>query len=164
MFHIIFYSAVSLLLCLWLIGSRIHKRSHLAQNLKNWVLILRNLNIFSHYIPFQTTLQSEKYLCRQEGIHDFWGELYHEDLCLLMTDTELLVYVLPEPVTDPRSAFPCSGGESQALARLKHYFWDTVSKTSLSLISWYIYNLLWPMGFNGVFCLVGCSCNIQGDA
>uniref|UniRef100_A0A665UNE0 Cryptochrome DASH n=1 Tax=Echeneis naucrates TaxID=173247 RepID=A0A665UNE0_ECHNA len=31
----------------------------------------------------------------------------------------------PEPLTDPRSAFPCSGGESQALARLKHYFWDT---------------------------------------
>uniref|UniRef100_A0A8D3C6A5 Cryptochrome DASH n=1 Tax=Scophthalmus maximus TaxID=52904 RepID=A0A8D3C6A5_SCOMX len=30
-----------------------------------------------------------------------------------------------EPLTDPRSAFPCSGGESQALARLKHYFWDT---------------------------------------
>ncbi|KAM8881871.1 cryptochrome DASH [Synchiropus picturatus] len=30
-----------------------------------------------------------------------------------------------EPVTDPRSAFPCSGGESQALGRLKHYFWDT---------------------------------------
>ncbi|KAG5268568.1 hypothetical protein AALO_G00214000 [Alosa alosa] len=30
-----------------------------------------------------------------------------------------------EPVTDPRSAFPCHGGESEALARLKHYFWDT---------------------------------------
>uniref|UniRef100_A0A3Q3WT40 Cryptochrome DASH n=1 Tax=Mola mola TaxID=94237 RepID=A0A3Q3WT40_MOLML len=30
-----------------------------------------------------------------------------------------------EPETDPRSAFPCSGGESQALARLKHYFWNT---------------------------------------
>ncbi|XP_075994213.1 cryptochrome DASH [Genypterus blacodes] len=30
-----------------------------------------------------------------------------------------------EPVTDPRSAFPCSGGESQALHRIKHYFWDT---------------------------------------
>uniref|UniRef100_A0A3P8RFZ4 Cryptochrome DASH n=1 Tax=Astatotilapia calliptera TaxID=8154 RepID=A0A3P8RFZ4_ASTCA len=30
-----------------------------------------------------------------------------------------------EPVIDPRSAFPCSGGESHALARLKHYFWDT---------------------------------------
>ncbi|XP_056155795.1 cryptochrome DASH [Lampris incognitus] len=30
-----------------------------------------------------------------------------------------------EPAIDPRSAFPCSGGESQALARLKHYFWDT---------------------------------------
>uniref|UniRef100_A0A1A8F894 Cryptochrome DASH n=1 Tax=Nothobranchius korthausae TaxID=1143690 RepID=A0A1A8F894_9TELE len=30
-----------------------------------------------------------------------------------------------EPLTDPRSAFPCSGGESHALARLKHYFWDT---------------------------------------
>ncbi|KAF7669269.1 hypothetical protein LDENG_00203350 [Lucifuga dentata] len=27
--------------------------------------------------------------------------------------------------TDPRSAFPCSGGESQALHRLQHYFWDT---------------------------------------
>ncbi|KAG7259523.1 hypothetical protein CRUP_014149 [Coryphaenoides rupestris] len=30
-----------------------------------------------------------------------------------------------EPVADPRSAFPCRGGESQALARLQHYFWDT---------------------------------------
>uniref|UniRef100_A0A3Q3KQD9 Cryptochrome DASH n=1 Tax=Mastacembelus armatus TaxID=205130 RepID=A0A3Q3KQD9_9TELE len=30
-----------------------------------------------------------------------------------------------EPVSDPRSAFPCNGGETQALARLKHYFWDT---------------------------------------
>uniref|UniRef100_A0A3Q1B5B7 Cryptochrome DASH n=1 Tax=Amphiprion ocellaris TaxID=80972 RepID=A0A3Q1B5B7_AMPOC len=30
-----------------------------------------------------------------------------------------------EAVNDPRSAFPCSGGESHALARLKHYFWDT---------------------------------------
>lgn len=38
-------------------------------------------------------------------------------------------FILIEPVTDPRSAFPYSGGESQALARLKHYFWDTVSTT-----------------------------------
>eukprot|EP00064_Thunnus_orientalis_P007326 superscaffoldBa00000805_g7346 len=30
-----------------------------------------------------------------------------------------------EPVADPRSAFPCAGGESQALGRVKHYFWDT---------------------------------------
>ncbi|KAI4901418.1 hypothetical protein NFI96_018549, partial [Prochilodus magdalenae] len=30
-----------------------------------------------------------------------------------------------EPLDDPRSAFPCRGGESEALARLKHYFWDT---------------------------------------
>ncbi|XP_063062289.1 cryptochrome DASH [Engraulis encrasicolus] len=30
-----------------------------------------------------------------------------------------------EPVADPRSAFPCSGGESEALGRLQHYFWDT---------------------------------------
>ncbi|XP_062335023.1 cryptochrome DASH isoform X1 [Osmerus eperlanus] len=30
-----------------------------------------------------------------------------------------------EPVADPRSAFPCMGGETKALARLKHYFWDT---------------------------------------
>ncbi|CAH2281943.1 cryptochrome DASH-like [Pelobates cultripes] len=30
-----------------------------------------------------------------------------------------------DPVTDPRSAFPCSGGETQALQRLQHYFWDT---------------------------------------
>ncbi|XP_069067166.1 cryptochrome DASH-like [Pleurodeles waltl] len=29
------------------------------------------------------------------------------------------------PLTDPRSAFPCSGGETQALSRLQHYFWDT---------------------------------------
>uniref|UniRef100_A0A8C5F713 Cryptochrome DASH n=1 Tax=Gadus morhua TaxID=8049 RepID=A0A8C5F713_GADMO len=35
-----------------------------------------------------------------------------------------------EPVSDPRSAFPCSGGESQVLARLKHYFWDTDSVAS----------------------------------
>lgn len=40
--------------------------------------------------------------------------------------------ILTESVTDPRSAFPCSGGESQALARLKHYFWDTVSTTSIT--------------------------------
>lgn len=30
-----------------------------------------------------------------------------------------------EPIDDPRSAFPCRGGESQAVARIKHYFWDT---------------------------------------
>ncbi|XP_077410083.1 cryptochrome DASH isoform X1 [Vanacampus margaritifer] len=30
-----------------------------------------------------------------------------------------------EPLNDPRSAFPCTGGESQALCRLQHYFWDT---------------------------------------
>ncbi|KAL1006251.1 hypothetical protein UPYG_G00069760 [Umbra pygmaea] len=30
-----------------------------------------------------------------------------------------------EALREPRSAFPCSGGESHALARLKHYFWDT---------------------------------------
>ncbi|KAG8573281.1 hypothetical protein GDO81_012343 [Engystomops pustulosus] len=30
-----------------------------------------------------------------------------------------------DPLTDPRTAFPCSGGESQALQRLQHYFWDT---------------------------------------
>uniref|UniRef100_A0A671L8Z5 Cryptochrome DASH-like n=1 Tax=Sinocyclocheilus anshuiensis TaxID=1608454 RepID=A0A671L8Z5_9TELE len=30
-----------------------------------------------------------------------------------------------EPVEDFRSAFPCRGGETEALARLKHYFWDT---------------------------------------
>ncbi|KAM9552366.1 cryptochrome DASH [Salvelinus alpinus] len=30
-----------------------------------------------------------------------------------------------DTVRDPRSAFPCSGGETQALARLQHYFWDT---------------------------------------
>lgn len=40
--------------------------------------------------------------------------------------------ILTESVTDPRSAFPCSGGESQALARLKHYFWDTVSTTLIT--------------------------------
>ncbi|KAK9527706.1 hypothetical protein VZT92_014245 [Zoarces viviparus] len=34
-------------------------------------------------------------------------------------------FILLEPAADPRSAFPCSGGESQALARLQHYFWDT---------------------------------------
>ncbi|XP_066572923.1 cryptochrome DASH isoform X2 [Amia ocellicauda] len=28
-------------------------------------------------------------------------------------------------LSDPRTAFPCSGGETQALARLKYYFWDT---------------------------------------
>ncbi|XP_025907701.1 cryptochrome DASH-like [Nothoprocta perdicaria] len=28
-------------------------------------------------------------------------------------------------VTDPRTAFPCSGGETQALMRLQYYFWDT---------------------------------------
>lgn len=45
-----------------------------------------------------------------------------------------LPFVLPEPVPDPRSAFPCSGGESQAMARLKHYFWDTVSTCSFTHI------------------------------
>ncbi|XP_051543717.1 cryptochrome DASH [Myxocyprinus asiaticus] len=30
-----------------------------------------------------------------------------------------------EPLEDCRSAFPCRGGETEALARLKHYFWDT---------------------------------------
>ncbi|KAM5157863.1 cryptochrome DASH [Mantella aurantiaca] len=29
------------------------------------------------------------------------------------------------PLSDPRTAFPCSGGESQALQRLDYYFWDT---------------------------------------
>ncbi|XP_044281217.1 cryptochrome DASH-like [Varanus komodoensis] len=29
------------------------------------------------------------------------------------------------PSSDPRSAFPCSGGETQALKRLQHYFWET---------------------------------------
>ncbi|XP_068790260.1 cryptochrome DASH-like isoform X2 [Struthio camelus] len=28
-------------------------------------------------------------------------------------------------ITDPRTAFPCSGGETQALIRLQYYFWDT---------------------------------------
>ncbi|XP_053121667.1 cryptochrome DASH-like [Hemicordylus capensis] len=32
---------------------------------------------------------------------------------------------MTDPLTDPRSAFPCSGGETQALRRLQHYFWDT---------------------------------------
>jgi len=35
--------------------------------------------------------------------------------------------VVSEPVMDCRSAFPCRGGETEALDRLKHYFWDTVS-------------------------------------
>ncbi|CAI5789150.1 cryptochrome DASH-like isoform X1 [Podarcis lilfordi] len=30
-----------------------------------------------------------------------------------------------EPLADPRTAFPCGGGETQALTRLQHYFWDT---------------------------------------
>ena len=37
-----------------------------------------------------------------------------------------------EPLSDPRSAFPCRGGESHALARLKHYFWDTVHTTAIN--------------------------------
>ncbi|XP_072306991.1 cryptochrome DASH [Eucyclogobius newberryi] len=32
---------------------------------------------------------------------------------------------LTDPIDDPRSAFPCRGGENEALARIKHYFWDT---------------------------------------
>lgn len=44
----------------------------------------------------------------------------------------LSCFILTEPVTDPRSAFPCGGGESQALARIKHYFWDTVSTISIT--------------------------------
>uniref|UniRef100_A0A8C8SS76 Cryptochrome DASH n=1 Tax=Pelusios castaneus TaxID=367368 RepID=A0A8C8SS76_9SAUR len=35
-----------------------------------------------------------------------------------------------DPVTDPRTAFPCSGGETQALMRLQHYLWDTNLVTS----------------------------------
>lgn len=50
--------------------------------------------------------------------------------CMCQPDAERLVLFFLEPVTDPRSAFPCSGGETHALARLKHYFWDTVSKKS----------------------------------
>ncbi|XP_053323574.1 cryptochrome DASH [Spea bombifrons] len=30
-----------------------------------------------------------------------------------------------DPLTDPRTAFPCSGGETQALQRLGYYLWDT---------------------------------------
>ncbi|XP_043923143.1 cryptochrome DASH-like [Protopterus annectens] len=30
-----------------------------------------------------------------------------------------------DPLTDPRTVFPFSGGEGPALARLKHYFWDS---------------------------------------
>lgn len=47
-------------------------------------------------------------------------------MVFLFNDRWLFI-IPPEPVADPRSAFPCSGGESPALARLKHYFWDTVS-------------------------------------
>ncbi|KAM8967610.1 cryptochrome DASH-like [Pelodytes ibericus] len=30
-----------------------------------------------------------------------------------------------DPLTDPRTAFPCCGGESRALQRLNYYFWET---------------------------------------
>ena len=51
-----------------------------------------------------------------------------------MLFSELLLLLSIEPVSDPRSAFPCSGGESQVLARLKHYFWDTVCTTAINNI------------------------------
>ncbi|XP_061852581.1 cryptochrome DASH-like isoform X2 [Colius striatus] len=35
-----------------------------------------------------------------------------------------------DPVAEPRTAFPCSGGETQALMRLQYYFWDTNLVTS----------------------------------
>lgn len=38
-----------------------------------------------------------------------------------------MVFSVADPVTDPRTAFPCSGGETQALMRLQYYFWDTVT-------------------------------------
>lgn len=63
----------------------------------------------------------------------------------LMTDDldNRLSFVPPDPVSDPRSAFPCSGGESHALARLKHYFWDTVSTCFFAHIwRWSIENVL----------------------
>lgn len=57
--------------------------------------------------------------------------------------TNGLSFVVPEPVADPRSAFPCSGGESHALARIKHYFWDTVSTCFFAHIwRWIIENVL----------------------
>lgn len=57
--------------------------------------------------------------------------------------TNGLSFVPPEPVADSRSAFPCSGGESHALARLKHYFWDTVSTCFFAhLWRWLIENVL----------------------
>uniref|UniRef100_K7FMD1 Cryptochrome DASH n=2 Tax=Pelodiscus sinensis TaxID=13735 RepID=K7FMD1_PELSI len=44
-----------------------------------------------------------------------------EDGCIPMPEE----FGLKEPLADPRTAFPCSGGETQALMRLQHYFWDT---------------------------------------
>lgn len=81
-----------------------------------------------------------------------------------MTDAEmLLLFILTEPVTDPRSAFPCSGGESQALARLKHYFWDTVS-TTFHGTHMVMYYLLCTMCQMCAFSFIGCSSNLQGDS
>uniref|UniRef100_A0ABM5GMQ2 Cryptochrome DASH n=1 Tax=Pogona vitticeps TaxID=103695 RepID=A0ABM5GMQ2_9SAUR len=41
------------------------------------------------------------------------------------TIPDLEDFGMTNPPSDPRSAFPCSGGETQALRRLHHYFWDT---------------------------------------
>ncbi|XP_058688554.1 cryptochrome DASH-like isoform X2 [Poecile atricapillus] len=62
-----------------------------------------------------------------------------------------------DPVTDPRTAFPCSGGETQALMRLQYYFWDTnlvasYKETRNGLVGmdystkfapWVLFELLW---------------------
>ncbi|PIO31814.1 hypothetical protein AB205_0058980, partial [Aquarana catesbeiana] len=62
-----------------------------------------------------------------------------------------------DPLSDPRTAFPCSGGESQALQRLDYYFWDTnlvasYKDTRNGLIGmdystkfapWVVFELLW---------------------
>lgn len=38
-----------------------------------------------------------------------------------------MVFSVADPETDPRTAFPGSGGETQALMRLQYCFWDTVT-------------------------------------
>ncbi|KAM6908119.1 LOW QUALITY PROTEIN: cryptochrome DASH [Lycodopsis pacificus] len=79
-----------------------------------------------HALMFQVTSEElhvekrVKDVCAQMKVkvHTCWGStLYHRD--------DLPFHNMSSLKADPRSAFPCSGGESQALARLKHYFWDT---------------------------------------
>ncbi len=69
-------------------------------------------------ISSQMTVQSS-----EEYLEDKQNSLFVKQWGIIMI---YFLSVVSEPVEDCRSAFPCRGGETEALARLKHYFWDTV--------------------------------------